>query len=155
MTTPTASNQETKAMREEPPEFIRKGFPRTWYYPKWKLVGWYPRGVFNEAFADQIMEFIEMEERVQDAPFDRYADLSGLSHIRIGMDHVFQIARRRRQVKQPVKTAIFADQPISFSIAQMYQRLMDGAMIEVRAFEKRGPAAEWLEVPLKFLQPPS
>jgi hypothetical protein len=60
--------------------FIRKGFPRTWYHPRWRLLTWYPRGVLNEAFADQVIEFIEMEERVQEAPFDRYADLSGLTH---------------------------------------------------------------------------
>ncbi len=58
-----------------PPEFIRKAFPRTWYHPKWHLLTWYPRGVLNEAFADQVVEFIEMEERIQEAPFDRYAGL--------------------------------------------------------------------------------
>src|SRR4029077_18117320 len=124
-------------MIEEPPEAIRKAFPRTWYYPRWKLLGWYPLGVLNEAFADQVFAFIEMEESIQDAPFDRYADLSGLTSIRASLDHVFQSARRRRQVKQPVRTAIFADEPSSFGIAQMYEHLMDGGMIEVRAFEGR------------------
>jgi hypothetical protein len=65
------------------PEFIRKDFPRTWYHAKSRLFTWYPRGVFNEAFADQVIEFIEMEERIQEEPFDHYADLSGLTHIRI------------------------------------------------------------------------
>ena len=64
-------------MRDEPPDFIRKAFPGTWYHPKWKLLCWHPRGVFNEAFADQVINFIEMEERVQDAPFNRYADFPG------------------------------------------------------------------------------
>ena len=62
-------------MTKLPPEFIRKDFPRTWYHPKWRLLTWYPRGVLNEAFADQVIEFIEVEERVQEAPFDRYARL--------------------------------------------------------------------------------
>jgi hypothetical protein len=142
-------------MSEKPPEFILKAFPRTWYYPKWKLLGWYPRGVLNEAFADQVIEFMEMEERIQDAPFDRYADLSGLTHIRSRTNHIFQTARRRRQAKQPVKSAFFADKPITFSIAHMYEMLMHEAMIEVRAFRGRAAAAEWLEVPMKILQPPS
>jgi hypothetical protein len=30
-----------------------------------------PDSVLNETFADQVIEFIEMEERIQDAPFDR------------------------------------------------------------------------------------
>jgi hypothetical protein len=142
-------------MREDPPEFIRKGFPRTWYFPKWKLLGWFPRGVLNEAFADQVIEFVEMEERIQDAPFDRYADLSGLSGIRYNFDHILHVARRRRKVKQPVKTALFANQPLAFSVALTYERLMYGGMIEVRAFEERTPAAKWLAVPATALTCPS
>ena len=142
-------------MSEKPPEFIRKPFPRTWYFPKYQLITWHPRGVLNEVFADQIVEFIEMEEHLQDAPFDRYADLSGLTHIRLKVAHIFQIARRRREVKQPVKSAFFADTLISFAVAQMYERLMERAMIEVRAFSQRDAAAKWLELPLKTLQLPS
>ena len=142
-------------MKEVPSEFIRKAFPRTWYHPRWHLLTWYPRGVLNEAFADQVIAFIEMEESIQEAPFDRYADLSGLTHIRIGIDHIIHTARRRRAVKQPVKAALFADNPISFSVAHSYELLMSDAMIEVRAFKQREAAAQWLEVPLKTLECPS
>jgi hypothetical protein len=110
--------------------------------------------VLNEAFADQVIEFIEMEERIQEAPFDRYADLSGLTHIRIGIDHIIHTARRRRRVKQPVKSALFANNPMTFSVAHSYELLMYHAMIEVRAFKIRRAAAEWLEVPLKVLDCP-
>ena len=109
---------------EKAPEFIRKDFPRTWYHVKWRLLTWYPRGVLNEAFADQVIKFVEMEERIQEAPFDRYLDLSGLTHIRIGIDHIIHTARRRRTVKQPVKTALFADNPMSFGVAHSYELLM-------------------------------
>ena len=143
------------SMNEVPPEFIRKAFPRTWYRPRWHLLTWYPRGVLNEAFADQVIEFIEMEEAIQEAPFDRYADLSRLTHIRIGIDHIIHTARRRRTVKQPVKSALFADNLMSFGIAHSYELLMYHAMIEVRAFKERAAAAEWLEVPLKTLECPS
>ncbi len=142
-------------MREDLPQFIRKGFPGTWYHPKFKVLGWFPRGVLNEAFVHQVVEFIEMEERIQDAPFDRYIDLSGLSQIRLGMEHMIQVSLRRHPVKQPVKTAIFADHPISFGIALMYERLMKGSIIEVRAFDKRRSAAEWLEVSTQVLSNPA
>ena len=99
--------------------------------------------MLNEAFADQVIEFIEMEEGIQEAPFDRYADLSGLTRIRIGVD------------QQPVKTALFADNPMTFGVAHSYELLMYDAMIEVRAFKKRAAAAEWLEAPLKTVQCPS
>jgi hypothetical protein len=138
----------------EPPPFLRKAFPRTWYYPQWRLVQWYPQGILNEAFADQITQFIEMEERIQDAPFDRFTDFSGLTDIRLSMSHVFQTARRRRMVKQPSKSAFFADTAVALAIAQMYERLMYNAMIDVRAFDDRAAAAEWLEVPLEVLHAP-
>jgi hypothetical protein len=141
------------SMTKLPRGFIRKAFPRTWFNPRWHLLTWYPRGVLNEAFADQVIEFIEMEECIQEAPFDRYADLSGLTHIRIGIDHIIFSARRRRTVKQPVKSALFADNPMSFGVAHSYELLMYDAMIKVRAFKERRPAAQWLEVPLKTLEP--
>lgn len=145
---------EINSMRADVPEFLRKSFPDTWYHPKFKLLGWFPGGVLDEALADQVVDFIEMEERIQDVPFDRYVDFSGLSEIRLGMDHMIRTARRRHPVRQPVKTAIFADQSISFGIALMYERLMDGSMIEVRAFNKRELAADWLEVPIEALAKP-
>jgi hypothetical protein len=142
-------------VREKAPEFIRKAFPRTWYHPRWRLLTWFPRGVLNEAFEDQVIEFIEMEESIQEAPFDRYVDLSGLTLIRIGIEHLIHTARRRRKVKQPVKMALFADNPMSFGIAHSYELLMLNAMIEVRAFKRRAAAAAWLEVPLRTLECPS
>lgn len=60
----------TASASKVPPEVIRKAFPRTWFHPRWRLLTWYPRGVLNEAFADQVIAFIEMEESIQDAPFD-------------------------------------------------------------------------------------
>jgi hypothetical protein len=150
-----SAQEKVTSITELPPEFIRKAFPRTWFHPRWHLLTWYPRGVLNEAFADQVIEFIEMEERIQEAPFDRYADLSGLTHIRIGIDHTIYTARRRRKVKQPVKSALFADNPMSFGVAHSYELLMCDAMIEVRAFKERVAAAQWLDVPLKTLECPS
>ena len=144
----------TSSFKTEQPDVIRKSFPRTWYYPKWRIVTWFPQGVLNEAFADQVINFIEMEERIQDAPFDRYTDFSGLSSIRLELPHIFRAARRRRAVRQPVKSAFFASDLISFEVAQIYARQMARAMIEVRAFQEREAAAEWLEVPLPVLHPP-
>jgi hypothetical protein len=142
-------------LSEKPPEFIRKAFPHTCYYPKLKLLTWHPRGLLNDAFADQVIEFIEMEERIQDAPFNRFTDFSGLSDIRLKVDHFFDIGRRRSAMPQPVKSAFFADKAINFYIARMYEMMMDKAMIEVRAFRERSAAAEWLAVPLQTLHPPS
>ena len=142
------------ALSAERPEIIRKAFPGTWYYPKWQLVVWFPRGVLNDAFADQVVTFVEMEERLQDAAFNRYTDLSGLTEIRLKLPHFFHTATRRRRVSLPAKSAFLAPDAVSFSIACMYEMLMDKAKIDVCAFRDRKTAAAWLDVPMRILQPP-
>jgi hypothetical protein len=54
-----------------------------------------------------------------------------------------------------LNSAFFADQPVTFSIAKLDEGLMERAMINVRVFEKREAAAEWLGVRLQILYPPS
>jgi hypothetical protein len=130
-------------------------FPRNSYYPKFRLAMRHPLGVLTDAVADQIIEFVEMQEHDQDELFDRHTDFSGLTKIRLKVNHMFEIARRRRSARQPMNSAFFADQPVTLSIAKMYEGLMERAMITVRVFEKREAAAEWLGVPLQILYPPS
>jgi len=113
-------------------------------------------GILDKALAEKVIEFIEWEEYLQDAPFDRYIELSGFTEIRTRSNHIIDIARRRQIVRQPVKSAFFADNAIGLAIAQVYQRLMeDATMITVRAFNNPDFAAEWLEVPVQILFPPT
>ena len=59
-------------------------------------------------------------------------------------------------VREPVKSALFADKPDRREPVQSYERLMGGAaMITVRSFDTRNAAAGWLEVPLLILMPPA
>jgi carboxylesterase type B len=41
-------------MSEKPPEFVRKSFPRTWYFPEYQLLAWHPVGVLDDALADKV-----------------------------------------------------------------------------------------------------
>jgi hypothetical protein len=143
-------------MDEESAEYILKAFPGTRYYPRFKLTTWHPQGIFDPALADKLVAFIEWEEHIQAAPFDRYIDLSGITEIRFNVDHVIETARRRRFVREPVKSALFGDDPVRLDLAQLYERLMaDALMIQVRAFGDRKAAGEWLEVPPRILEPPA
>ena len=111
-------------MNEEPIEFTLRSyprFPRNWYYPKFRLATWHPVGVLTDAVADQIIEFVEMQEHDQDELFDRYTDFSGLTKIHLKVKHMFEIARRRQSAREPVNSAFFADQPVTLSIAKMYE----------------------------------
>jgi len=83
-------------MNEQPLSTLLKTFPHTRYYPEWRLLTWHPRGVFDDALADKIIGMVGSEERVEEVPFHRYTDFSGLTHIRLKVGHVFQIAKHRR-----------------------------------------------------------
>ena len=142
-------------MNQESIEFSFKDFPNTCYYPKLRLMTWHPPGVLDERLSEKLVEFIESEEYLQEAPFDRYIDLSGLAGIRTTFEHILKIARRRIPIRQPVKTAIYGNNPVRLAIAQTYERLMqDAVMITVRAFGEREACAEWLEVPVAVIFPP-
>jgi hypothetical protein len=115
------------------------------------LVTWHPLGVLDDTLADQIVAFVEMEERTQAAAFDRYVDLSGLTDVRLEAGHVFNIAKRRHQARDKVKSAFWTDKIVTVSLSYMLETFMAGARINVRAFTKQEDAAEWLQVPIEIL----
>ena len=86
-------------MNEQPLATLLKTFPHTRYHPEWRLLTWHPRGLFDDALADKLIEVIGSEERVEKVPFHRYADFSGLTHIRLKVGHVFDVAKLRRGVR--------------------------------------------------------
>ena len=143
-------------MSEDVIKSVLKDFPSALYYPKYRLMTWHPIGIFDAALADMVRQFIEWEEHVQDAKFDRYTDLSGITQVRISLQRLSEIARRRRKVMQRVSYAIFSDKKSSFIIAQTYELLMEEAVaLTVRAFRERRLAAQWLGVPVAILRPPA
>lgn len=136
---------------KEHPDRVLKSFPRTSYFPKWQLVAWHPRGILDDTLADQIVAFVEIEERIQAVPFDRYVDLSGLTHVRLAAGHVFDIAKRRHRAMERVKSAFWTNNIVTMSLAYMFETFMANAPIKVRVFAKQKDAAEWLEVSVKIL----
>jgi hypothetical protein len=141
-------------MNAQSVEYVLKNFPGTRYYPEFRLTTWHPQGTFDTAMANKVIAFIEWEEYIQDAPFDRYTDFSGIVEIRIGIGGIIEMARRRRFVREPVKSAFFGHDRARLEVAQSYERLMqDATMIQVRSFSDREAAAEWLEVLETILEP--
>jgi hypothetical protein len=130
-------------------------FPGIRFHPGAQLVSWHPTGVFDDALADRVIDFIESEERLDDEPFHRFTDFSGLTEIRLTFGHISQIARRRRSgyTGPEVKSAFFCEWVFGLGMARTYEVLMEGGPIHVRAFCTREGAAEWLGVPAHLLQP--
>jgi hypothetical protein len=140
-------------MNPEEAPAVLKPFLHARYYPQARLATWHLRGVLNDALADQLVEFIELQDRVAGMPFDRFTDFTGLTEIRLKAGHVFRLAEQlgKGHVGQPVKSAFYSDQTVGLGIARMYEELMRNAASYVRAFRDIGAAAQWLGVPLETL----
>jgi hypothetical protein len=110
-------------MKDQPLATLLKTFPDTGYYPEWQLLTWHPRGVFDDALADKLIAAVASEERIEEMPFHRYTDLSGLTHVRLKIGHVFDVAKLRRGVPELVKSAFFSDTTVGLGAARVYEAL--------------------------------
>lgn len=128
---------------------------RTHFHAGQRLVTWHPRGTLDDALLDELSYFTQTLEQLAESPFHRYTNLSGLRDIRLKIGHIFEIAEERKAAHAglpPVKSAFVCDKVVGFGIARMYEALMEGSSIDVRAFKKAEEAADWLGVPPHILE---
>ena len=129
------------------------GPPRLRYYKAHRLVAWQPIGTLNDKLLDDILKWILMLEKVA-LPLKRFVDLSRLTTISLQAEHVFKFSRKRTEkysARRPVQSAVFCDNEVGFAIGHLYETLMEGSLIKVRAFRERDGAARWLKVPAAIL----
>jgi hypothetical protein len=136
------------------PENLQEKFPHACFHREYRLITWCPSGNLTNERADQVVDFLEHAETIEDKPFNRYTDMTGYKRIELGLDHIVRLARRRRAYKGvPVRSAFYAVRLLSLTIANMYEELMCGSKIQVCTFRDRTAAAEWLGVPATVLEP--
>jgi hypothetical protein len=52
---------------------------------------------------------------------------------------------------EPVRTALFSANWVAFGVASIYESLVEGTLIEARAFRDLPRAADWLAIPIDVL----
>ena len=123
------------------------------YYPAHRLMAWQPQGTLDDLMLNQIADWLVDIEKVF-PPFKRFIDFSQLTTVALRPGHVFKVARKRAQQftgVEPVRTALFSDDLVTLAIARLYESLMEGTLIEARAFSDLVRAAEWLAIPVDVL----
>ena len=77
---------------------------------------------------------------------DRLTDLTALERIDVGFEEVFGVALKRAQrvIRAPVRSALVANKPVQFGFARMFQMLNDNPRIQIRIFDNRQEAEQWL-----------
>ncbi len=132
--------------------------PELEFYEDIRLLIYRPRGVVDEAAVKKVVSVLEDLEAKLQKPFNRFSDTLGADEVELNFKYVIQVSLCRRLSytgHPPVKSAILATDSTMIHYARLHALLTQGSPINVRVFQDRGEAAEWLGVPIETLVPKS
>jgi len=113
-----------------------------------------PRGVLDRAAINKIISLIGELEYTLKTPFNRFLDTVGANAINLDSDYIRRVSLYRRHFygnRPAIKTAILATDSTMADHGHLHASLTQGSPINVRVFQDRKEAAQWLGVPLELL----
>jgi len=113
-----------------------------------------PRGVLNKAAINKIVSLIGELEFTLKKPFNRFLDTVAADAVDLNSDYIRRVSLYRRRVygnRPAIKTAILATDSTVADYGRLHASLTQGSPINVRVFQDRKEAAQWLGVPLQLL----
>jgi hypothetical protein len=119
-----------------------------------RLLVYRPRGVIDEAAVKRIVSVLEDLEAKLQKPFNRFSDTLAADEVELNFKYVIQVSLCRRLSyagHPPVKSAILATDSTLIHYARLHAVLTQGSPINVRVFQDRKEATEWLHVPVERL----
>jgi len=131
--------------------------PEIQFHPDIHLLVYRPHGLIDEAAVNKIVSVIEdLEAKVQE-PFNRFSDTLAADEVELNFKYVIQVSLHRRLSyagHPPVKSAILATDSTIIHYGRLHALLTQGSPINVRIFQDRNEAAQWLGVPIERLAIP-
>ena len=121
-----------------------------------RLLIYRPRGSMNEASVNKIVNVIESLEARLKEPFNRFFDTCRHDEVELNYQYVIQISLYRVLSygdRPPVKSAILATDSTIIHYCQLHAIITEDSPINVRIFQQREDAAQWLGVPIERLAP--
>ncbi len=128
--------------------------PDVEFYEDIRLLVWRPRGVLDEPAIDEVVAFLSDLEAKSDAPFNRFCDTLAADEVELNFKYIVQLSLHRRisyAGHPPMKSAILATDSTILHYARLHAVLTQGSPINVRVFQDRQKAADWLGVSAEFL----
>lgn len=119
-----------------------------------RLLIYRPCGVLNERSVAKIVSIIgDLEAKLQE-PFNRFFDTSGHDEVELNFRYIIHISLHRvlSYLDRPsVKSAILATHSTIIHYCQLHAIITEDSPINVRIFQKREDAGNWLGVPIERL----
>jgi len=128
--------------------------PDVEFYEDVRLLVWRPRGLLNQAAVDRIITVVGELETMLKEPFNRFADTLAADAHDLNFEYIIRVSLYRRHVyagRPPVKSAILATDSTLAHYGRLHALLTQGSSINVRVFQDRAQAAQWLGVPIDRL----
>ena len=113
-----------------------------------------PRGVLNIAAINKIVSLIGELEFTLKKPFNRFLDTVAADAVDLNLEYIRRVSLYRRRFygnRPAIKTAILATDSTMVEYGRLHASLTQGSPINVRIFQDRKEAADWLGVPLALL----
>jgi hypothetical protein len=120
-----------------------------------RLLIYRPRGVIDEDALKKIVSVLEELEGTLQTPFNRFSDTLAADEVELNFKYVIQVSLCRRLSyagHPPIKSAILATDSTMIHYARLHALLTQGSPINVRVFNDRQEAADWLGVPIQRLE---
>src|SRR5438067_8124040 len=130
--------------------------PEIQFHEDIRLLIYRPRGLLSEASVNKIIQIVEDLEARLEEPFNRFFDTLGHDEVELNYRYVIQISLHRVLSyldRPPVKSAILATDSTIIHYCQLHAIVTEDSPINVRIFQEREEAAQWLGVPIERLAP--
>jgi len=128
--------------------------PEIEFHQDIRLLIYRPRGLIDETAINNTISVIEELEAAIQEPFNRFSDTSETHEVELNFRYVIHVSIHRRlshKGRAPVKSAILATDSTLVYYARLLAVLTQGSSIQVRVFQNRKEAAQWLGVPVELL----
>jgi hypothetical protein len=124
------------------------------FYEDIRLIVWRPCGLVNKAAVNRIITVLGELETALKEPFNRFSDTVAADAVDLNFEYIISVSFYRRRFygkRPPIKSAILATDSTLIHYGKVHALLTQGCPINVRVFQDRKEAAQWLGVPLAIL----
>ena len=121
--------------------------PDVEFYEDIRLIVWRPHGLVDKAAVNKIISVLGELETALKESFNRFSDTLGADAIDLNFEYIIHVSLYRRSFyakRPPIKSAILATDATLIHYAKVHALLTQGSPINVRVFQDRKEAAQWL-----------